>query len=83
MKNIIAIICDCDETLSPDTTSLLLENNHIAVKPFWKDIEKSIKMGLHPPLAWMTKIFGLIQKGKIKQNTNQKLSNFLAHLARK
>ena len=75
-QNIIAIICDCDETLTKDTTSLLLEDNGIKVNPFWKKIAKQIKLGWDPPMAWMNEMLTLMNEGKIKQNTNQKLSAF-------
>ena len=76
MQNTIAIICDCDETLASDTTSLLLQRNGIDVKQFWNEIEKYVENGWDPPIAWMNKIVKLIQEGEIKQNTNQKLREF-------
>jgi len=76
MQNTIAIICDCDDTLSPDTTSSLLEDNGIDVSPFWKKISKQVEQGWDPPLAWMTAIVDMMNSGKIKQNTNQKLAKF-------
>ena len=74
MQNIIAIICDCDETLAPDTTNYLLMANGIKTKQFWKMIERDISQGWDPPMAWMTRILSLIDSGEIKQDTNQKLS---------
>ena len=72
----IAIICDCDNTLAPDTTSLLLESNGIDTKQFWPVIENLVREGWDPPIAWMTEICNLIQDGKISQDTNQKLAEF-------
>ena len=72
----IAIICDCDNTLAPDTTSLLLESNGIDTKQFWPMIENLVREGWDPPIAWMTEICNLIQDGKISQDTNQKLAEF-------
>lgn len=74
MQNTIAIICDCDETLAPDTTNFLLEQNGVKVKPFWNKITKLVSQGWDPPQAWMVEILKLIQSGQIKQDTNQKLS---------
>lgn len=74
MQNTIAIICDCDETLAPDTTSLLLEKNGIDVDDFWKKISKQVNLGWDPPLAWMSAIVDMIKSGKIKQDTNEKIS---------
>jgi hypothetical protein len=76
MPNKIAIICDCDNTLAPDTTSLLLEKNGIDLDSFWKDISHQVEMGWDPPIAWMTEISNLIQEGKIAQDTNAKLAEF-------
>jgi phosphoglycolate phosphatase-like HAD superfamily hydrolase len=73
-QNTIAVICDCDETLAPDTTSTLLEENGIDVDDFWnKKLAKLVSQGWDPPIAWMTEILHMIQNGKIKQDTNKKL----------
>ena len=74
----IAIICDCDNTLMPDLPSLLLKDNGMEPQLFWDDIDVMVKDGWDPPLAWMTKLIKLIQDGKIKQNTNEKLAEFSA-----
>ena len=74
MQNTIAVICDCDETLAPDTTNFLLEQNGIDIEPFWHEIGKMISLGWDPPLAWMTRTLELIKSGKIKHNTNEKLA---------
>ena len=76
MQNIIAIICDCDETLSPDTTDCLLKRNGVETTKFWKEINKCIQEGWDPPIAWMTRMLSLMRDGRIKQNTNQKLAEF-------
>jgi len=74
MQNTIAIICDCDETLAPDTTNFLLEQNGIKVKQFWKNITKIVSQGWDPPIAWMTEIYKITQSGQIQQDTNKKLA---------
>lgn len=74
MTNIIAVICDCDETLAPDTTEYLLISNEIKPRSFWKTVEKDIQDGWDPPMSWMTRILDLMNQGKIKQNSNQKLA---------
>ena len=76
MQNTIAIICDCDETLAPDTTNLLLEHNGIDVDSFWKKISKQVNQGWDPPIAWMTAIVEMIDSDEILQNTNKKLTQF-------
>jgi len=72
-QNTIAIICDCDGTLTPDTTSFLLESNGINQKKFWNDVTKLVLQGWDPPLAYMTEILRLIKSEQIEQNTNHKL----------
>ena len=74
----IAIICDCDNTLMPDLPSLLLKNNGMEPQTFWDEIDVMVNNGWDPPIAWMTKLIKLIQEGKIKQNTNEKLAEFSA-----
>lgn len=73
MQNTIGVICDCDETLTPDTTTFLLENNGIESKKFWKDVERFIQVGWDPPMAWMRLILKLMKEGKIKQDSIEKL----------
>ena len=77
MKN-IAIICDCDNTLMPDLPSLLLKDNGMEPQIFWDNIDVLVKDGWDPPIAWMTELIKLIQDGKIKQDTNEKLAKFSA-----
>ena len=72
----VAIICDCDNTLMPDLPSLLLKDNGIEPQDFWDEIDVLVKKGWDPPIAWMTELTKLIQNGKIKQNTNEKLAEF-------
>ena len=72
----VAVICDCDNTLAPDTTSKLLEDNGIDLDSFWDDVSSNVKLGWDPPIAWMTEITNLIREGKIAQDTNAKLAEF-------
>ena len=72
----IAIVCDCDNTLTHDTTSLLIKSNDIDVERFWKKIDGMVKNGWDPPIAWMNEICSLIKEGKIAQDTNEKLAEF-------
>jgi len=62
----------------PDLPSLLLKDNGMEPQIFWDEIDVMVKGGWDPPIAWMTKLIKLIQEGKIKQNTNQKLAEFSA-----
>ena len=72
----IAIVCDCDNTLTHDTTSLLIKSNDIDVDQFWNKIDGMVKNGWDPPIAWMNEICSLIKEGKIAQDTNEKLAEF-------
>ena len=72
----VGIICDCDNTLMPDLPSLLLKDNGLEPQDFWDKIDLLVKDGWDPPIAWMTELIQLIQDGKIKQNTNEKLAEF-------
>lgn len=70
MQNTIAIICDCDETLAPDTTSFLLQQNKIDAHEFWENINTNfIQSGWDPPQAYLSEILRLMKSGAIRQNT--------------
>ena len=75
-QNIIAIVCDCDDTLTPDTTNYLLNANGIDIKKFWQDNVRLVKDGWDPPIAWMTAILDMMDSGEIAQNTNEALRKF-------
>jgi hypothetical protein len=77
ISNIIAIICDFDDTLGEDTTNLFLKEilgmDNEALDSFWnEDVAKLVRKGWDPPLAYVDRIFSLLQKKKIKV-TNQDL----------
>lgn len=74
MQSTIAIICDCDDTLMPDTTNFLLEENGIDSRVFWKKIAGMVKLGWDPPQAYTSEIIRLMQQNKIEQNTRKKLA---------
>ena len=77
MDNNIAIICDCDGTLTSDTTNALLEKNHIDTKSFWSDITKKfVEKGWDPPQAYMNEILKLMKNKTIKQDNETKMNNF-------
>lgn len=72
-RNVIAIVCDCDDTLAPDTTNYLLTQNGIDVDAFWEHHKGMVRDGWDPPIAWMTDILSLMRSGKIRQDTNDAL----------
>ena len=70
----IAIICDCDETLAPDTTNFLLEQNGVDIDKFWADIDANFILdGWDPPQAYLSEILNMMKDGRIKQNTIPKM----------
>ncbi len=74
MHNTVAIICDCDDTLAPDTTNFLLEQNGIDTDKFWHNIDVNFtQKGWDPPQAYLGEILSMIKTGRIKQNTAAKM----------
>ena len=63
--NTIAIICDCDGTLCPDTTELLVSRIGGEPKDFWRDVYKEVREGWDPPIAYMTKLLELARSKSI------------------
>lgn len=73
----IAIICDFDDTLGDDTTTLFLEEklgmSDDEIDHFWnKDVKKLITKGWDPPLAYTSLILESIRNKKLEV-TNQHL----------
>ncbi|SMH71667.1 HAD family hydrolase [Candidatus Nitrosotalea okcheonensis] len=79
-QNTIAIICDCDETLAPDTTGFLLDYNGLSQKLFWENVSKMVSQGWDPPLAYMNEIVELMKSCHIEQDTNEKLTALGEHV---
>jgi len=76
MHNIIAIICDCDETLVEDTTEFLLKENKIEPDEFWNYIDKNfVQQGWDPPQAYLNEILKRMNNGEIKQNTPEMMKD--------
>ena len=81
MHNTIAVICDCDSTLVPDTTESLLEENGIDLAGFWDRIDKNfVQSGWDPPQAYLHEILRLMKDGKIEQNDPGKMQQFAAKI---
>jgi len=81
MHNTIAIICDCDGTLTEDTTEFLLKDNRIDVDEFWKHLDENfVQKGWDPPQAYLTEILNRMKTGEIKQNTPQKIQDFAKNI---
>ena len=53
----IAIICDCDGTLCPDTTDKLVRDLGIDSSDFWRNqVGPKVQAGWDPPLAYLNKL---------------------------
>lgn len=73
--NTIALICDCDETLAPDTSNTLVESLGLDAKAFWSQCGGLVAAGWDPPLAYLTHLLALSEKGTIPPLTRQVLQD--------
>lgn len=64
-ESVIAIVCDFDDTLGPDTISFLLEKNNIPYDVFWTQVYEMVKDSWDPPLAYTHLLLDYSRKGKI------------------
>ena len=62
---VIAIICDFDETLGPDTITFLLTSNKLSPHTFWQEVDHLVSESWDPPLAYMYLLLKYEQEGKI------------------
>ena len=54
-ESVIALLCDCDETLCPDTTNQLVEELGLDPEEFWqRDVAGLVEDGWDPPLAYLS-----------------------------
>ncbi len=60
-SSVIAVFLDCDGTLSEDTTDFLLRSHDIDSIQFWDRVERMVREGWDPPLAYMTRILDLVR----------------------
>jgi 2-hydroxy-3-keto-5-methylthiopentenyl-1-phosphate phosphatase len=72
-QNTIAFICDCDDTLCPDTITFLVKQYGVPHKPFWDSVTEMVRKGWEPPLAYMSRIIDLVHDGTMPDLTNVKL----------
>src|SRR5947207_1331672 len=64
VRNVIAFIFDCDGTLCPDTTNLLLDEVNISKKKFWNAVSRMVSQGWDPPLAYTSLLCSLNEREK-------------------
>jgi len=55
-QNIVAIICDCDGTLCPDTSDAVVRKLGLDSSRFWKQAESLVESSWDPPLAYLTQL---------------------------
>jgi len=72
-QNVIAILFDCDDTLCEDATTFVLKRRDVDVRTFWESVDKLVREGWDPPLAYMDKIIQMVQSGQMSDLTNERL----------
>ena len=72
-QNVIAIICDCDGTLCPDSTDRLASSLGLELGKFWNEVSKLVEAGWDPPLAYLNRLLSLARGGEIEPITREKL----------
>jgi phosphoglycolate phosphatase-like HAD superfamily hydrolase len=79
-KNVLAVIFDCDDTLTDDTTSALLAASDKDPKEFWgegKQVDRLVREeGWEPTNAWLHVLLKYAAKDQLKYQTNAKLRAF-------
>lgn len=80
--DIIALVFDFDDTLTPDSTTKLLREHGIDTDVFWsQDVKKLVDDGYDPALAWLNLVLERIGEGKpLGLLTNGALRSFGATL---
>ena len=71
-QNVIAIICDCDGTLCPDTTDRLVSELGLDLGVFWGEVSRLVENGWDPPLAYLNRLLDLARSGEIEPLTREK-----------
>ena len=73
-QDVIAIICDCDGTLCPDTSKKLVRDMGIDSCDFWKrQVANLVKDGWDPPLAYLNQLLKVSQGPEVENLTKAKL----------
>src|SRR5215472_14077162 len=78
VTDIVAVIFDFDDTLLPDSTTMLLKAHGIDTDDFWgKQARELIQQGYDPPTAYLNLMLKNVGDGKsLGPLTNQDLINF-------
>lgn len=77
-KEIVALVLDFDDTLLPDSTSLLLKSRGVDPVRFWQQQAAAlIQEGYDPPAAWLNLLLKDVGEGRpMGRLTNQDLRAF-------
>ncbi|MCW8137593.1 MAG: haloacid dehalogenase-like hydrolase [Planctomycetota bacterium] len=81
-QNVIALVCDFDDTLTPDSTTQLLEAYDVDSQDFWqRRVAELVSREFDPTIAFLTAFLELVAPGKpFAGLTNAKLREFGARL---
>jgi len=75
-QNVIAIICDCDGTLCPDTSDKLVREMGLDSVAFWqRDVPKQVEDGWDHTLAYLNKLLDLTNGRLIDSLSRSKLED--------
>lgn len=82
LTEIVAVVFDFDDTLLPDSTTMLLKQHGIDTDNFWGvQARELIQQGYDPPTAYLNLILGNVGEGKpLGLLTNKRLRDFGASL---
>jgi len=82
ITDIVAVVFDFDDTLVPDSTTMLLKSHGIDTDDFWGiQARELIHQGYDPPTAYLNLMLRNVGEGKpLGLLTNQKLTEFGASL---
>ncbi len=73
-QDVIAIICDCDSTLCPDTTTRLVRDLGIDPKVFWNwDVNALVGSGWDHTLAYLHKLLDITSERLIDPLSKQRM----------
>lgn len=74
-NSVIALLCDCDGTLCPDTTNQLVEELGLDPEEFWqRDVAGLVEDGWDPPLAYLSMLMRKSETSPEGRLTRSKLT---------
>jgi phosphoglycolate phosphatase-like HAD superfamily hydrolase len=81
-QEVIAVIFDFDDTLAPDTTTMLLREHGIDTDRFWKEeVRDLVDHGYDQAVAWLTLVAEMAREdGPLEHLTVERLAEFGARV---